>query len=301
MILIPRIATQAGHVETLLQVKSPILQEVREAIGAIWQEKEEFEMGVEVGLAGGSGIVVVERWGFTYVPRPDPGREIEELQLYKPAVMVLRAVIACAVLLPAVLVFPRRLIYRISMRRSELLPWSPTIPIRSVTARPVITSPFGDFRVKVDYRDPLPSPGELFPISTMILTGSGDSPKLSPKARPRLQSSGNIVALTAKCTAAGDAGYIPLSTSFTEDQDMYMSGSESEGEMELVVEGEGEATSAMFRRTCKDAQDLRLFSGTELPSLRVFFEEMKRTFANVQTTKEALAKAMDGTELVSHI
>ena len=82
---------------------------------------------------------------------------------------------------------------------------------------------------------------------------------------------------------------------------MYMSGSESEGEMEMVVEGEGEATSAVFRRTCKDAQDLRLFSGTGLPSLRVFFEDMKRTFANVQKTKEALAKAMDGTELVSHI
>lgn len=293
-LLFPRVAAQVGRTETLLQVKSPVLPEVRQAIAGIWPEKEGFEVVVEVGLAGGSGIVTVERWQFSYWPRPDPGPEVGETLFYKPAAMALRAIIACAVLLPAVLVFPKRLIYRISLRSGDGQPWSPTLPIKTIRARPVLTSPFGEFRVKVDFRDPLPCPGELFPVSTMSMTGAGES----PRARPRLQSSGNIVALTAKCTAAGEAGYIPLSTSFTEDQDMYLSGSESEGEMELVVEGEGEVTSAVFRRTCKDVQALKLFSGRELPSMRVFLEEMKRTFASVQKTKEALVKAIDSPKVV---
>lgn len=294
ILLFPRVAVQVGRLETLLQVKSPVLAEVREAIAGVWPGKEGFEVAVEVGLAGGGGVVTVERWQFSYWPKPDPGPDVGEMLFYKPAAMTLRAVIACAVLLPAVSVFPKRLIYRISQQSSTSQPWSPSLPIKTLTARPFLTSPFGEFRIKVDYRDPLPGPGELFPAASLTLTGSGES----PKARPRLQSSGNIAALTAKCSAAGEAGYIPLSTSFTEDQDMYLSGSESEGEMELVVEGEGEATSAVFRRTCKDVQTLNLFSGRELPSMRVFLEEMKRTFASVQKTKEALAKAIDSPKVV---
>lgn len=286
MILVPRIAAESGRTEELLQLRGPVLAEIRTEIVAVMPEEGPFEIVVEVGLAGSNGMVTVERWSYVYVPtfRTDI---MDETGFYKAAALTLRAIVACAVLLPAVIVFPNRLQYRISLCSGDMQAWPVSVPVKTIRPIPSVTSCFGDFRLSVSYRDPLPPPPELFPVSSTLLSGSD-----SPKTRSRLPSSGNIVAIAAKCASDSDTGYIPLCTSFTDDQDMYMSGSESDGEMQLVMEVEGEGNSAVFRRACKEAQDLRLFSGRELPALRVYLEDVKRIFESVRKSKEELQRTI---------
>ena len=297
-LLLPRISPSLSVLasDSFLQMRVGEVPGVREAMKRVGAGDTFGDVVLEVGIPGAAGMIVVERWEFRFQPA-EKQRQIllDESTVYKHASLALRAITTLSTLLPAVHSYRNQLQYKLTTGGQET-PWPEGASVKSFPGKVSALCHNGVLSVGVGYRDPLPSPLEIsvFPPSSspgVIASGSRSS---SPRTRPRLQSSGNLAAIAAKCTSAVEAGYLPLCVSLTDDQDLYRSGSESGDEMELVIEFEGEEqmpeTSAAFRRACKEAQDLKLFSSTESLSLRLYLSNLQQEFCSLLKVKEQLSK-----------
>lgn len=294
-LLAPRIPlAQTGASDTLLQMKSALVPEIRESLRSLLPLEGAFCVFLEVGLPGSAGTVLLEQWEFRCTSTLSSARTQEDERVYKRACMALRAVAAVSLVLPAVRL-RNQLQFQVLANTGEDR-WPPGTAVSHYAGRLCAVALHESLTISVGYRDPLPNTVEMNtfpPFSSGTLIGSG-SGSYSPKSRSRLPSSGNMAAIAAKCSSAAEAGYLPLNVSIGDDADLYQSGSESGDDIELVIEFDGEekqpATSAVFRRVCKEAQDLRLFSSSESPSLRIQLMAVQEQFSFLLKAREELSK-----------